>query len=277
MDKILDYSLGKYLDRSIFAAFMMHSISTYFTSPDHLDALSVSEIEALCDEYPYASVYRVLLDKKMNRGTNHSTRLMHNSTILTSDNQVYLENAVEVNSVTRVAHQETTIAPYIEESQTLTPPMKDIQDIKIDEVIDLDIASTVSTEEIFPETEVMDLDKPAISIESKPKKVKSGKKKNKKFKLEDYSGISTYHKWLLSLRDANLDAKIAKQEAKARRKAIEKTAMKSVQKSDTLVSEPLADILAAQGHIEEAKKMYTQLMHKYPEKSAYFAAKINNI
>ena len=52
-------------------------------------------------------------------------------------------------------------------------------------------------------------------------------------------------------------------------------ARKSITKSNTIVSEPLAEILAIQGHLDDAKKMYEQLMMKYPEKSSYFAAKIN--
>ena len=40
------------------------------------------------------------------------------------------------------------------------------------------------------------------------------------------------------------------------------------------ISETLADLLAAQGYKEQAVDMYTQLMAKYPEKSSFFAAKI---
>lgn len=40
------------------------------------------------------------------------------------------------------------------------------------------------------------------------------------------------------------------------------------------ISETFADLLASQGHIRQAIEMYTRLMEKYPEKSAFFAAKI---
>ncbi len=40
------------------------------------------------------------------------------------------------------------------------------------------------------------------------------------------------------------------------------------------VSETFADLLAAQGYKEKAIEMYMQLMEKYPEKSSFFAAKI---
>jgi hypothetical protein len=40
------------------------------------------------------------------------------------------------------------------------------------------------------------------------------------------------------------------------------------------VSETFADLLAAQGYKDKAVEMYMQLMEKYPEKSSFFAAKI---
>ncbi|TVR87442.1 MAG: hypothetical protein EA411_07575 [Saprospirales bacterium] len=41
-----------------------------------------------------------------------------------------------------------------------------------------------------------------------------------------------------------------------------------------IASETLADLLASQGHIEEANEMYRKLSLLYPEKSSYFASKI---
>ena len=40
------------------------------------------------------------------------------------------------------------------------------------------------------------------------------------------------------------------------------------------ISETFADLLAAQGYKEQAMEMYLKLMEKYPEKSGFFAAKI---
>lgn len=40
------------------------------------------------------------------------------------------------------------------------------------------------------------------------------------------------------------------------------------------ISETFADLLAGQGYKEQAIEMYIKLMEKYPEKSGFFAAKI---
>jgi uncharacterized Zn finger protein len=45
-------------------------------------------------------------------------------------------------------------------------------------------------------------------------------------------------------------------------------------KHQDVASETLADLLAAQGYTHRAIGMYEALMQKYPEKSAFFAAKI---
>ncbi|MCO6463089.1 MAG: hypothetical protein J5I52_02950 [Saprospiraceae bacterium] len=103
------------------------------------------------------------------------------------------------------------------------------------------------------------------------------KKMKKKFKLKEFSGISDYSQWLMSFKKEDLEKKIRKEEKKAKKRELEESARKSITKSDAIVSEPLADILVQQGHFDDAKKMYEHLMHKYPEKSSYFAAKIENL
>jgi hypothetical protein len=105
------------------------------------------------------------------------------------------------------------------------------------------------------------------------KKKKKSKRNKKLFKLDDYSGISDYVSWLCSL--SGKDMKSNKKQKKRRK--IDETVKRSITKSDSIISEPLADLLASQGHFADAIKMYDQLILKYPEKSVYFAAKIDKI
>ncbi|MCR4864556.1 MAG: hypothetical protein K5850_05275 [Bacteroidales bacterium] len=49
---------------------------------------------------------------------------------------------------------------------------------------------------------------------------------------------------------------------------------------DVYITETLAEIYAQQGYLEQAKNIYSKLILRYPEKSAYFATlieKLNNI
>ena len=52
---------------------------------------------------------------------------------------------------------------------------------------------------------------------------------------------------------------------------------KSVTDNEGIASETLADLLARQGAVDRATKMYERLMLIFPEKSAYFAAKIEQL
>lgn len=138
---------------------------------------------------------------------------------------------------------------------------------------------------------------PDTLSEEKPKekeKKKTAKKKKKKSTsmVMVSSETSAYTQWLLSLRMANsgdipyidwsensereLKKKPKKQRLKKDAK-IRAMAERSVQEREEIVSEALADLLLAQGHNKKAKKMYKQLSLIFPEKSSFFAAKIDQI
>ncbi len=54
-------------------------------------------------------------------------------------------------------------------------------------------------------------------------------------------------------------------------------AERSVEEKEEVASETLAELLARQGHIAKAVEMYNRLCLLFPEKSAYFAARIQNL
>ncbi|HMQ07180.1 MAG TPA: hypothetical protein PKC30_07760 [Saprospiraceae bacterium] len=127
--------------------------------------------------------------------------------------------------------------------------------------------------------------------QKKEKKKKKRKKKSESSqsanKSEDY--LSDFSKWLLSrtvneLEDSTDELPVTKKAKKKTKKARKKKGKKtktakniSLAKDAGIISEPLADLLAQQGHIEEAVRMYKQLGLIFPEKSIYFAAKIEKI
>ena len=59
-----------------------------------------------------------------------------------------------------------------------------------------------------------------------------------------------------------------------------KAAPQAMPLDDVYITETLAEIYAQQGYLEQAKNIYSKLILRYPEKSAYFATlieKLNNI
>jgi hypothetical protein len=64
---------------------------------------------------------------------------------------------------------------------------------------------------------------------------------------------------------------------KKKKKKMHDLAARSLEQDDEIVSEMLANILALQGHKKQAKAMYEKLCLQFPEKSDYFAAKIEKL
>lgn len=100
------------------------------------------------------------------------------------------------------------------------------------------------------------------------KAVKQAKKEAKKRKIvsqvRNSEELSPFTKWLKGLKGSEYvhpyeDDYALEQSGSA---------------SNEVVSETFADLLAAQGYRERAIGMYQQLMAKFPEKSSFFAAKI---
>ena len=100
------------------------------------------------------------------------------------------------------------------------------------------------------------------------------------------------HMWIASSKSNNgredistpsSEAKKKEKKSKNRVKKIPTKAKKkskpdySLETNEEIISELWADLLAKQGHIKKARKMYLKLSLKYPEKSSYFAAKSENL
>jgi hypothetical protein len=66
--------------------------------------------------------------------------------------------------------------------------------------------------------------------------------------------------------------KDGKKKKKKKKKDVRKAG--EIELQPDIASETLADLLASQGHLEEANEMYKRLSLLYPEKSSYFASKI---
>jgi hypothetical protein len=103
----------------------------------------------------------------------------------------------------------------------------------------------------------------------KEKKEKHKDKKKKKYKLSPPTENPD---------QSNFKKKKKKKAKKKKYKDdLERIIESSIEEQEGIVSETLATILTKQGHISKAIEMYDQLILLYPEKSSYFAARINEL
>lgn len=73
------------------------------------------------------------------------------------------------------------------------------------------------------------------------------------------------------------DKKKKHKNKKQKKSSLKERAKRSLELSQELVTEPLAELLASQGHIDESIVMFTKLSLIFPEKSAYFADRIKRL
>jgi hypothetical protein len=260
---------------------MESNLIRYFQGGSTLDQLSVTEIEQRLTHVPSGSIYNLLFAKKMSSNFDLNFMLISQDRIMMHymlendgkipslhDLKVENPSSTMIDDQTQIRNEDTE-PDVVEELEQIAIPVINADEHAIVAVPDLDI-------QIDEEPSVLPEHVAVIqAIETENPIHQSKDKKKKKFKLQEFGGISDYAKWLMSFKEDDIDQKIKKEEKAAKKRKLEESARKSITKSNTIVSEPLAEILAIQGHLDDAKKMYEQLMMKYPEKSSYFAAKIN--
>ena len=275
---------------------MTDTYHTYFTDQPSLDQLSITELEQLLDLEPYSVLHRMLLAKKMSTiegqdlmlrtGDRLSVHYLLNGKSDPFQDSLgaeipdsYDENFVSVHNEPN-EDAELIVRDKIRDAENFptmnaleqTDPSDNTETEGIHSIILRKDSDSGTTE--FPIGENTEIEE---MISKKKNQSPSKKKKQKKFKLKEYSGISDFSKWLLSFRHDDVEKQILKEEKAAKKRLLEESAKKSVTKSASIISEPLAEILASQGHLDDAKKMYEQLIAKFPEKSSYFAVKINEL
>jgi len=122
--------------------------------------------------------------------------------------------------------------------------------------------------------------------EPKSKKKKKKKAKGKKLVSEPNRDASTdnteelsdFGRWLVEKGYANKKSSaLKKSKKKKKKKNKSKSDIHDLTKGEGVISEPLAALLADQGHNDKAIAMYQQLSLIFPEKSTYFASAIEKL
>ena len=90
--------------------------------------------------------------------------------------------------------------------------------------------------------------------------------------------LDPFTEWINTIDGVELIVDSEEKKGKKKKKKKKKGKhLDSLQDKPEIASEQLADLLVNQGHIKQAIEMYQRLSLKYPEKSSFFASKIENI
>jgi hypothetical protein len=101
--------------------------------------------------------------------------------------------------------------------------------------------------------------------------------KDKKKKKDQKDRANTAKKLLKKSKKADKKNKKKKEGGKKKKDEISEIVEGSVRESEEFITETYADLLANQGYIEKSIQMYEALMLRNPEKSSFFAAKIQKL
>ena len=278
---------------------------------ENIEEIAESKTESIEEEIIETSEADLVIDS--NEKEIESAEALQNTTdsIVDEHVQATTEEVVDLESEQIVDDLENATVELEDtpsEIETLENGITEqVEEIVVEDEVELTDSITENPEVSESEEEIpvvkkkkkKDRSKGKVSGKKAKKKKKSKKKKkvkyvivdssrSQKFKLNDYEGVSSYTSWLLEQKSINgksenmakaiKEMKNSKKKKKKKKKSKTlKIAVDSIKKQNSIISEPLADILAAQGHQKKARKMFEKLLLVFPEKAEYYREKIASL
>ncbi|GLR19647.1 hypothetical protein [Portibacter lacus] len=231
------------------------NMAYYLEDLNRVHNLSFEKLGEWKEKFPYAQAVHFLMAKKHQlEGFIDDMDIYHKASFYAVD-RTFLQE--------RMTRSETELGSLVEEAE-------DILEEEVEEIEEVVEVATSDSENIIVEEENEEV---AIPIGD------TDESEN----VDDTETLSDFASWINSLGDQSSESSESnqiKKKKKKKKKKQSKLAQKieaSVIKKDEIISEPLAQILAQQGHIEKAKLMYEKLSLIFPEKSSFFALQIEKI
>lgn len=269
------------------------NFSSFLQDPSKLYQIPYQELKSLVVQYPYSQPLRLLLLQKsqMEQHPEYERNLHQAATYMPDRTLLFLlireyqtletgeslfeleEERLELKALSEIfAERETR------ESTVPSPPEKDLYallDLFREDDEPADVAAPVQTPVVetppAPDPQPEPAPEPVISKTPPPKTKKPVSAPQPKSAFSSWkaagSPLPAWESIPLPKIESEPESPVKPREL----------ARKSVEEKEDIVSETLAGLLALQGHTQKAIQMYEKLCLIFPEKSSFFAQKIDKL
>ena len=225
---------------------------------------TVSDWQQIADDYPAFNIALLYLSKKQKENSGELFREQLPKTALRFSDTFWLNFLL-----TDVAEISAIDAPETKEDNTTVPEENAIAENRLASLLQAqaaDFKKPVSKSELLP-TETEPLYKTDYFASQGILYAKSQDALGRK--------VKKFTDWLKDIKKTNSGApQLNTTEAEEKQAAAQANASLKIEE---VLTEPMAEVLAQQGKQAQAIELYKKLSLLYPEKSAYFAAKINSL
>lgn len=260
----------------------------YLEDLERVHDLSLEKLGEWKEKYPYSQLVHFLMAKKHQvEGFLDDMSVFHKASFYAVD-RVFLQS--RMSAVEEIPYDKTSTSPEIGEIADLnkdelqsenavdTGEAKAVhgtekKDVEEDDTQNEDLGTHTVVAKLQEQVEESStgIEQTQAESETTPSEV------HEKVLNENLDeDLSPFAKWVNGFDMDEIDIK-KKKKKKSKKSKLKKQIAESIIKDDEIVSEPLAMILAQQGHIEKSKAMYEKLSLIFPEKSSFFALQIEKL
>ncbi|HUR67569.1 MAG TPA: hypothetical protein VMZ03_14545 [Chitinophagaceae bacterium] len=259
---------------------------------DSLEQCSLPELEQFAERHPYFGAAQLLLTKKMQTANPERYKEQLQKTFLFFHNPLWVEHLLNDTGKAEIipANKEDLIATEtiaIPESVIPEPAAVEIKEEAVTTQVNMDRenvpvinAEETATEIPAQKTETVVTPKEELLFEpyhtidyfaSQGIKFKEEEKPRDKFGLQ----LKSFTEWLKTMKKLPV-SEIGKNAEPVAERKVEEMAEHSLQEREIL-TEAMAEVWEKQGNAAKASEIYSKLSLLEPSKSAYFAAKIEDL
>ncbi len=260
----------------------VNKLYSCFNDSNNLDKLCVNELQSLVDEHPYFQPAWMLLAKAKYRTEDSSYQESLSQAAARVFNRELLYDFIFATTIEKpqlekpLAKLEKKLATEPKKEETLNVKPKEAKKIQSPKPIIKDNGEEVKSKEDLQavvKERLAAIEGEKKTVEHKNDKEEVAGHEAKEIKTHDEKERSKFD-IIESFIKQNPSVNKPRDDDYAEELEIAK---RSLDEQFDFVSETLAEIYIKQGHLSKAKKIYKQLILKYPEKSSYFAAQIKKI